>query len=154
MRGTAARAISPGGSSHCPVSAIHLTIGSQYNPQIYLPLASVQAWLELWRGTTDAEHDLLRAAWRTTRDQLSAASPSQRWRRVVGPIGATIMALLDADWEPRQPTLWVTADGLQVAGFTGAAWEPTSNLAARQTRLEQQEAVTAPRKPGDGHGSL
>ena len=76
-----------------------------------------------------AGKDELRAGWRTARDPFSPLSKSARWRLVDGPVSATICALLDANWSPLQPDVWLAREEHQTASLDCAPWANTNILA-------------------------
>ena len=73
----------------------------------------------IWKTAAD-DSELrrwLRQGWREARSQFSKTNPQDCWRKVKGPIGATIAVLLEIGWEPRLPNLWVNDTKKATAQF-------------------------------------
>jgi hypothetical protein len=95
----------PGG---CATTAIRLAYHETADPFQFGRLQLLGEWLATQPDLQDQQKALERA-WGKLVEQLEG-SP-RRWSMVKGTISAVIATLMDLEWEPRSPTMWVDSDG-------------------------------------------
>ena len=79
------------------------------DPRIYMPLAQISAWTNLWNGKAAGMQDRIRACWNSI--ILRVRDSSTRWNQVRGIMSATAATLLDMEWGPAKPDQWVEPTG-------------------------------------------
>ena len=105
------------GFQPCPLSLVKCRLGLL--PLVHLQVEQIRTWIQLWQQATSALRASYTKAWRVARDKLQR---TRSWSQVHGPIGATILTLIENGWVPAQPTLWVDRESEQFA--TLEAQEP------------------------------
>jgi len=76
------------------------------DPHIEFPCKQLRDWFFIWDGSSGDDQAFFLDAWRIERDACLRTTDTSRWRRIRGPVGATVLTLLDAKWEPLTPTIW------------------------------------------------
>ena len=92
----------PGGLAPCGYCLVFLRLGIL--PTVQVQKDQIKLWLQLWKRSEDRSG--LTKAWRVFRDQLVELPEPKAWEKTIGPIGATIMVLRAAGWQPLQPDRW------------------------------------------------
>ena len=59
--------------------------------------------LYTWATATTEMRRRIRMQWLKMRKDLIEASPKARWKKVAGPLAATIACLVEIGWNPHQP---------------------------------------------------
>ena len=86
---------------------------------MHLQVEQIRTWIQLWQQASATARASYTKAWRVARDMLQR---TRSWSQVHGPIGATILTLIENGWVPAQPTLWIDKEKDQFA--TLEAQEP------------------------------
>ncbi|CAK0847722.1 unnamed protein product [Prorocentrum cordatum] len=89
----------------CLTSTLAMLYG-RGDPAKSIPREQLAAWLDQWFAHPEL-HARIARAWQPSLRRLRLAGES-RWRRVRGPISATVATLLDAGWDPVDHDFWVT----------------------------------------------
>ena len=102
---------------------------------VHARLEQIKTWISIWQMSED--RDTLTKARRVARDQLTN-SPS--WSHVHGPIGATVLTLIETGWVPSQPSLWLHPANEECATLsTPEPYAVSSILDAYKQSLVDQE---------------
>ncbi len=92
--------------SSCVTSAIAVGHGAHWDPALKMRLKQFSAWMDLWSPAGEQLRSRIRRAWTACRRRLAQTPKADRWRGVIGPVGATIATLLDIGWNPVAPDFW------------------------------------------------
>ena len=106
-------AIQPGGKQCCTTSTIRWKLTEDSDPELKVPSEQIKLWINLWNSSEKHEQKELREAWRKALQVLVLGG--FKARKVCGPLGATLAALLTAGWKATGPDHWFTEDGEQEA---------------------------------------
>jgi hypothetical protein len=120
----------------------------------------VKSWTEIWNRSKDATKKRIRKAWVQTLVKMNDAK--SRWQRVKGPIAAAIATLMDIDWQPVDPTAWITPESIgfslsnNVSSKQLACFTETQGHAVRQVlhRLEGDLEAAVWTKASLAHNGL
>lgn len=112
------------------------------DPRVTIPLRQSKSWTDLWNRSKDATKEMIRKAWVRAFVKLSKAK--SRWQCVKGPIAAAVATLMDIEWQPIDPSAWITSasTGLSLSSDASskllAGFTETQGHAVRQVlhRLE------------------
>jgi hypothetical protein len=85
----------------------------------------VRAWISLWEGMDPKTKVEVEKAWVIEVGRRAKTPPQARWRRVGGPMAATIHVLCEQGWAPLRPDRWVFTP-LELEGTIGE--EPNTNF--------------------------
>ena len=91
-------------AGRCAITAIAITMGSSGDPLVKAASSQVGLWLDLWQKLPALRADA-RAAWPRIYARVFCEQGAN-WRRVTGPIGATIATLCDLGGKAEYPNLW------------------------------------------------
>ena len=124
--------------------------GEMGDPEVELLVKQISLWLELWWQSSAAERHSITAAWRRKRDELQTLPAQRRWRKVTGPMAATIVTLLELEWYPMQPNFWITPDKQQAAVRTTLACQASIVAAVRRSAEERRWRLASHHWGGGG----
>ena len=113
LRAFAAQAVSTSSKGQCATTLIILNLGRNYDPQVKCVVDQVRNWLWIY-GTLDGAEKLRTVrAWRKCNEHLMKAinGEPQPFRRVRGPMGATIAMLHEIRWKTGGPGVWTDREG-------------------------------------------
>ena len=96
------------GSRACTTTVLAWTFGPTIDPIVKIPLEQIDAWFQLWMGTTSNQRHDTRFTWQR---HLSSYIGSGQALRSMGPAAGTINAVLQAGWRPARPDVWWLEDG-------------------------------------------
>ena len=91
------------GSWACTATVIAYTYGPTDDPLIKIPLEQIDAWFQMWMGTTREQRHDTRFTWQK---HLSTYIGKGRALNSMGPAAATLNAIFQAGWRPSRPDLW------------------------------------------------
>ena len=106
MRSTAGMA-ALGAQGQCTTTAIAMEFGQKNDPGVEARTAVIKDWIYLWMGQKQSRSCLVKT-WYKLKEALSGP---YRWRRVRGPVAATMATLRDLGWDPFSPIEWKDPDG-------------------------------------------
>ena len=81
--------------TRCLTSLLHLKLGADADPAVFIPVKHLQMWCDSFANATKGERSRLARAWRIERDRLRPLNRSQRWANVSGPVSATLAYLFE-----------------------------------------------------------
>ena len=90
-----------------------LNLGRNYDPQVKCVVDQVRNWLWIYGTLDGAEKTRTVRAWRKCNEHLMKTinGEPQPFRRVRGPMGATIAMLHEIGWKTGGPGVWTDRDG-------------------------------------------
>ena len=136
---SARKAAGAAGFQACPFSTVRIKLGTM--PLVHAWLEQIKTWISIWQMSEDRA--ALTKPWRVARDQLTN-SPS--WSHVHGPIGATVLTLIETGWVPSQTSLWLHPANEECATLsTPEPYAVSSILDAYKQSLVDQEWKQAAR---------
>ena len=130
----AARAAGANGFNPCPISLSVLHLG--FVPSARAIGKQASAWIRNWNKASQETRSSWGAGWQQTRDLLTRLPTEERWRRVTGPIGATIATLLHIGWAPIQASHWLARDRASQAIIGRGSWEDAQIVKAIEEEAE------------------
>ena len=77
-----------------------------------VPFKVLHGFMCMWLAQPELR-DRFERCWQMAKIKFEALEPARRWRRVAGPLAATIVTLLDLGWLPVSSTLWQDGSGRQ-----------------------------------------
>ena len=111
----AVKCMGAAGFRPCPTTVIGWKTTEEMHPVKRALVQQIRDWLEQWWQAEEEEKVGITSAWRQTWDIMAKVNCNTRWKRVKGPLSATIAVLMEIGWKPAQPNLWVSRQGTQVA---------------------------------------
>ena len=135
------------GHQPCLTSAIAWHFPRKVDLAVEQASNQLKDWCKLWAMSSSSQRNEFTQAWREARDRLASTDASKRWKRACGPISATICTLMDHQWLPLSPTIWIDVQGNQKAHIGQSGWRDTAILAF----FEKQAAQRLWAKAADGH---
>jgi len=86
-----------------PVAALALHLGEDADPAVRFIVEQVRCWIAFWISNPAMRFEVTRA-WLHLR--LEFLQNGADWKKVVGPVAATIASLHTAGWKPVEPMAW------------------------------------------------
>ena len=85
------------------------------DPEVYCATQQIAAWHDLWAGLDGPTAKRVIRVWNTTLQAVATTPQRNRWRKVKGPLGATMVTASGLGWAPLSPCRWEhPGDGLTV----------------------------------------
>ena len=157
-------ALATPGSQACTATTIRWRLGSGWwDPFVKYTVDQVATWIDLWNDREVPGIRLeLRRSWHQALSEIYLANKHLShfvkktffsnkgfydscvdWKKVNGPISATVAALLRARWRPSAPDCWATRDGTQAVHIDDDRYVKHHVLAEIQSDLEDIAWVQA-----------
>ena len=118
---TAAGEAALGAQGQCTTTAIELEFGHRGDPALLARLTVIKDWIWMWTQASGSHKVRLRRTWQKVRKVLRSR---HRWKRVRGPLAATIATLYDMGWTPIAPDTW------REPGLQGDIWSYQEDMDA------------------------
>ena len=81
------------------------------NPFVKCPLEQIDSWVQTWNAATATDRHDARVTWQRS---LTNYLTTGKYLNSMGPVAATINAVLRAGWKPARPDLWQVEEGLNI----------------------------------------
>ena len=91
------------GSFACSATVVGWTFGPGGNPFVKCPLEQIDSWVQTWNAATATDRHDARVTWQRS---LTNYLTTGKYLNSMGPVAATINAVLRAGWKPARPDLW------------------------------------------------
>ena len=123
MRALAALSSGWWSAGACTTTILSLVSAPREDPQFRLRHEQLLCFAQLWHGLSHKQRYGVSRAWDKIATVFGQIPPSNRWRRVRGPIAATIAVIMDLSWRPRSPVFWThCGDSSCILRITDAAF--------------------------------
>ena len=130
-------AIAAPGRRACATTTIRWKLSAKADPFVRETAQQVDLWLELWRSQQNKDINAnLKRSWNEALRRMYF--PKVDWRKVSGPISATIAALARAKWKPSMPNLWFNQYGDQCINIDEA---PYAKIMVRRALEDDLEGI-------------
>ena len=103
LRAILAGACAVAGVDPCSRTVLSVCLGWQKDSYVAAVRDQVQTWIHIWLNNASLQQRM-KAQW--AHILLDLKDPSTRWKRVKGPMAATIATALDLGWIPAKPDHW------------------------------------------------
>ena len=104
-------AIAPPGRQACTTTTIRWKLTPDADPFVRETVQQVALWIDMWPALKKGSNMSinLKTSWNHALSRVYL--PVVNWKKVTGPIAATIGALSRAGWKPSYPNLWYNRAG-------------------------------------------
>ena len=98
------------GHRPCTTTTLAYHFGAYSDPEVSIQTDQIADWIALHRCLNYTTRVRVRKAWLHHTKVLSRLPSTARWQVVAGPLGATVATLLQNQWHPSLPTVWLAPD--------------------------------------------
>ena len=93
----------------CNVTAVAISLGPNEDPFVKAAKEQIDFWIDFWINNVSL-HQRIQVYWGNVWKDIKGGA--DRWKKIKGPIGATIGMLAELGWDPLRADLWRDPQGV------------------------------------------